>query len=272
MATGYNDPGTNFASAIDQIMAEAARQGIRTVMWLTLRTAPVGFVPSTYRSTSGSFRDNNLIMLQKAQQYAGRSGHRRLGGFSAGHQRMVRPRRYPLPPAGAQAAAQFLATSLRRVFGGENITPTRTGPRPGRRGASALRYGRHRRCRAAATADRRRHQPARTASPASSRSTRSMPCRPSSAPTGSAPMASSTRPPPCPRRLFGAVDRSAHWRPPVAGRCGSNARLMTEGSTRQRRHGVVRRIGTFYAVQTFQRRQGLPSQASSTATGRAPSG
>ena len=141
MATGYNDPGTNFGSAIDQIMAEAARQGIPKVMWLTLRTAPVGFVPSTYRSTSGTFRDNNLIMLQKAQQYAGRLVIADWAGFSAGHNDWFGPDGIHFHPAGAQAAAQFLATSLRRVLGGENITPTRTGAPAPAAAWTYLRYG-----------------------------------------------------------------------------------------------------------------------------------
>ena len=34
---GYDDPSYNFGAAVDAVMAEAARQGIPTVMWLTLR-------------------------------------------------------------------------------------------------------------------------------------------------------------------------------------------------------------------------------------------
>ena len=46
---GYDDPGFGFASAVDAVMAEAARQGIPTVMWLTLRTADVSYVGPTLR-------------------------------------------------------------------------------------------------------------------------------------------------------------------------------------------------------------------------------
>ena len=41
MLTGYNDMSYSFPEAVDAVMAEAARQGIPQVMWLTLRTADV---------------------------------------------------------------------------------------------------------------------------------------------------------------------------------------------------------------------------------------
>src|SRR5262245_14392246 len=72
MLTGYNDVSYSFPEAVDAVMAEAGRQGIPQVMWLTMRTADVRCVPLSYRSTSTTFRDNNLVLLQKSRQYGGR--------------------------------------------------------------------------------------------------------------------------------------------------------------------------------------------------------
>jgi hypothetical protein len=72
LMTGYDDPGYGFASAVDAVMAEAASQGIPHVMWLTMRTADVSYVGPTFASNTYTFRDNNRILLQKAQQYGGR--------------------------------------------------------------------------------------------------------------------------------------------------------------------------------------------------------
>ena len=47
LMAGYDDAGSGFASAVDAVMAEAARQGIPHVIWLTLRTADVSYVGPT---------------------------------------------------------------------------------------------------------------------------------------------------------------------------------------------------------------------------------
>ena len=53
-------------------MAAARRQGIRAVIWLTLRTAEVAYPPRGFESASLGFGDNNRILLQKSRQYGGR--------------------------------------------------------------------------------------------------------------------------------------------------------------------------------------------------------
>jgi len=71
MVTGYNDPGSSFATSVDLIMNEARARGIRQVIWLTMRTADVTYVSPTFQSNTYTFRDNNRILLLKAQQYGG---------------------------------------------------------------------------------------------------------------------------------------------------------------------------------------------------------
>ena len=72
MMTGYNDPGDRLRRRRStRSSPKRARQGLLHVIWLTMRTADVSYVSPTYRSNSYTFRDNNRILLQKAQQYGG---------------------------------------------------------------------------------------------------------------------------------------------------------------------------------------------------------
>ena len=82
---GYDDPGSGFAGAIDAVMAEAARQGVPHVMWLTLRTADVSYVGPGFVSNTFTFRDNNRILLQQAPRYGGRLQIADWATYSANH-------------------------------------------------------------------------------------------------------------------------------------------------------------------------------------------
>ena len=123
MVTGYNDPGSSFASAVDTIMAEAASQGISKVIWLTMRTADVSYVAPGYISSSYTFRDNNRILLLKSQQYGGRLQIADWAGYSAGRTDWVTTDGVHLKSAGAFAQATFIAQSAAQVLAGANITP-----------------------------------------------------------------------------------------------------------------------------------------------------
>ena len=114
---GYDDPGFGFASAIDAVMAEAARQGIPAVMWLTLRTADVSYVGPTYRSNSTTFRDNNRILLQKAGQYGSRLQIADWATYSASRPDWFYSDGIHMRPSGALAAATYIANQAERVLG-----------------------------------------------------------------------------------------------------------------------------------------------------------
>ena len=123
LMTGYNDPGTGFPEAVDAIVAEARRQGLMHVIWLTMRTADVSYVSPTYRSNSYTFRDNNRILLQKAQQYGGYLQIADWATYSAGQRSWVGSDGVHLTPSGAVAVATFVAEMAARVFAGTTITP-----------------------------------------------------------------------------------------------------------------------------------------------------
>jgi peptidoglycan hydrolase-like protein with peptidoglycan-binding domain len=67
--SGYNDPGYSFASSVDTIVAEAKRQGIPQVIWLTLRTAKVSYEEPTHLANANVYREDNRILYEKADEY-----------------------------------------------------------------------------------------------------------------------------------------------------------------------------------------------------------
>jgi peptidoglycan hydrolase-like protein with peptidoglycan-binding domain len=126
MVTGYNDAGTTFAASVDAIMAEAQRQGIPKVMWLTMRTADVSYVAPTFQSNTYTFRDNNRILLQKAEQYGGRLQIADWATYTADKASWFASDGVHYQPAGARGAGEYVAAQATLVAGGANITPPRT--------------------------------------------------------------------------------------------------------------------------------------------------
>jgi hypothetical protein len=123
MMTGYNDPGTTFATSVDAIVAAARRQHIRVVIWLTLRTAEVAYPRRDFTSTSYGFEDNNRILLQKSRQYLGRLQIANWAGHSADRSSWVASDGIHLTATGAAAVSRFIANQVDRVFAGAAITP-----------------------------------------------------------------------------------------------------------------------------------------------------
>ena len=131
LMTGYDDPGTTFGDAIDAVMAEAIRQGIPRVMWLTFRTADVTYVGPTYNSNLHTFRDNNKLLLQKALKYGGRLQIANWARYSARHPRVGHVRRCPphARPAPTPSPSSSPTTSPRCSPAGRSRRPARTSPR-----------------------------------------------------------------------------------------------------------------------------------------------
>jgi hypothetical protein len=123
LMTGYNDAGTIFGAGVDAVMAEAARQGVPKVIWLTMRTADVSYTSPVYRSSASTFRDNNRILLQKAQQYGGALQVADWATYSANHPSWVGPDGVHLSVRGAPIAAAFIAESAMKALDEITITP-----------------------------------------------------------------------------------------------------------------------------------------------------
>ncbi|MEJ7561255.1 MAG: peptidoglycan-binding protein [Ilumatobacteraceae bacterium] len=131
MMTGYNDPGWQFDDAVDAVVAEARRQGIDKVMWMSLRTADVSYVSPEYESDSYTFRDNNRILLQKAVQYRGYLQVSDWATHSANRSDWVTSDGVHMTYSGGFALMAFITNQLDRVTDGKTVTP------PPRSGANA---------------------------------------------------------------------------------------------------------------------------------------
>jgi hypothetical protein len=123
MMTGYNDPGMTFASSVDAIMTAARRQGIKVVIWLTMRTAEVVYPRRDFTSTSYGFDDNNRILLQMSRRYPGILQIANWAGHSADQPSWVASDGIHLTATGAAAVSTFIANQVDRVFAGAAITP-----------------------------------------------------------------------------------------------------------------------------------------------------
>jgi peptidoglycan hydrolase-like protein with peptidoglycan-binding domain len=66
---GYNDYQSTFASAVDQLMSEARRQGVKHVVWLTMRTHTVTYSAPTWGTNAAAYLQMNQTLVAKAQQY-----------------------------------------------------------------------------------------------------------------------------------------------------------------------------------------------------------
>lgn len=134
IGTGYDDAGSTFSGGVDAVMAEAAAQGIHTVVWLTMRTADVTYVGPTYSSNASTFRDNNRILLAKQTQYGGRLRIADWATYSAARPDWVLSDGVHLSGSGSVAFARYIvdqATLALRTTGAPAapvVTATVMGP------------------------------------------------------------------------------------------------------------------------------------------------
>ena len=94
---GYDDSSFGFSNGVDAVMAEASRQGIPTVLWLSLRASDVSYVGPGSISNSSTFRANNRTLYSKAIQYGPRLQIADWATYSANAPGVVLLRRDPLP-------------------------------------------------------------------------------------------------------------------------------------------------------------------------------
>ena len=141
--TGYND--WKVGDAVEVIMAEAARQGVSYVVWLTYRTDIVEGAQKPI-AISQVFREHNQELAAKAPL------HPTLkvldwDGYSAGHDDWFASDGFHLANPGGFALANLLKATLDGLPLGGASRPSRSA-RPRRHRPSSRRRRRHRRaCR-----------------------------------------------------------------------------------------------------------------------------
>ena len=128
---GYDDSSFGFGSGVDAVMAEASRQGIPTVLWLSLRASDVSYVGPGSISNSSTFRANNRTLYSKAIQYGPRLQIADWATYSANHPEWFYSDGIHFRPSGANVVAQYIADQSARVLAGQIVTPAAGRARPG---------------------------------------------------------------------------------------------------------------------------------------------
>lgn len=100
VAAGYNDGA--IGSAVDEVVAEARRQGVPNVVWLTFRIAG---------GNAGIYRSHNAVLWQKAAQYPELT-IADWASYSAGRSNWVAADGLHLTASGARAMADLVRLTL----------------------------------------------------------------------------------------------------------------------------------------------------------------
>jgi hypothetical protein len=69
--SGYNDSGDLFDDAVDAVVAEARRQAVPHVVWLTLRDHDVSYQDPQERANADGYQDDNRLLYARADALGG---------------------------------------------------------------------------------------------------------------------------------------------------------------------------------------------------------
>jgi peptidoglycan hydrolase-like protein with peptidoglycan-binding domain len=123
MMSGYNDPGYGFDDAVDAVIAEAKRQGIPRVMWLTLPTSEVSYEEPLHLANAETYRESNQFLLDTAAEHGGYLQVADWAGHSTGESSWFEYDGVHLTAEGVDGVTTFIADQVGRVLAGENVTP-----------------------------------------------------------------------------------------------------------------------------------------------------
>jgi hypothetical protein len=112
---GYNDGLEAFTTGVDAIVAEAARQGIRHVVWLSLRTHTVRGETPRWVERSATYLRMNRVLAGKADEHAALVVAD-WAAYSAAHPEWTYADGLHLTPAGAGALTSFIAAEVDAVL------------------------------------------------------------------------------------------------------------------------------------------------------------
>jgi hypothetical protein len=123
--SGYNDPVWTIDEAIAGVVDEARRQGVRHVVWLSLRTSDdVDYSDPQEQSSIDSFREYNEQLVAAAADSDGFLQVADWATHSSSASGWFEADGVHLAPAGVDAVTMFLAETVERVLEGANVTPS----------------------------------------------------------------------------------------------------------------------------------------------------
>jgi hypothetical protein len=123
MMTGYNDSGDGFSDGVEAIVDEAGRQGIRSVLWLSLRTKGVDYEDPLHLANGSTYRQANRSLYALAGESEGYLQIADWATFSAEHPEWFEPDGAHLASDGVDPLTEFIASQVDVVLGGGSVTP-----------------------------------------------------------------------------------------------------------------------------------------------------
>jgi peptidoglycan hydrolase-like protein with peptidoglycan-binding domain len=122
--SGYNDPVWTIDEAIEGVTDEARRQGVGTVVWLSLRTSDdVNYSDPQEQSSINTFREYNEQLVAAAEASDGYLQIADWATYSNGASEWFEADGVHLTPRGVDAVTAFIAATVQRVLAGENVSP-----------------------------------------------------------------------------------------------------------------------------------------------------
>jgi peptidoglycan hydrolase-like protein with peptidoglycan-binding domain len=122
--SGYNDPIWTIDEAIAGVVAEARRQDVDHVVWLSLRTSDdVDYSDPQEQSSINTFREYNEQLVAAAEAS---DGYLQIGDwatYSNGASGWFEADGVHLTARGVDAITTFIAGTAERVLAGENVSP-----------------------------------------------------------------------------------------------------------------------------------------------------
>ncbi len=120
--TGYNDSAASFADGVEAIIAEAQRQGIGAVVWLSLRTKGVDYEEPLHLANGSTYSGANRSLYELAVQFGGYLQIADWATFSADSPDWFESDGAHLTQSGAQAVTDFIVSQVDTVLADGSIT------------------------------------------------------------------------------------------------------------------------------------------------------
>jgi peptidoglycan hydrolase-like protein with peptidoglycan-binding domain len=122
--SGYNDPVWTIDEAIAGVVAEARRQGVEHVVWLSLRTSDdVDYSDPQDQSSINTFREYNDQLVAAAAESDGYLQVADWATYSNGAAGWFEADGVHLTSRGVDAITTFIAGTVERVLAGEDVSP-----------------------------------------------------------------------------------------------------------------------------------------------------
>jgi peptidoglycan hydrolase-like protein with peptidoglycan-binding domain len=122
--SGYNDPIWTIDEAIAEVVEEARAQGVRHVVWLSLRTSDdVDYSDPQQQSSINTFREYNEQLVEAAATSDGYLQVADWATYSNGASGWFETDGVHLSPRGVDAITTFVAGTVERVLSGQDVSP-----------------------------------------------------------------------------------------------------------------------------------------------------